>query len=291
MRSRKAFTLIELLVVIAIIAILAAILFPVFAQAKEAAKDAATLSNVKQLGLAQLMYGSDNDDAFPLFYERGWVTDSTGSLVDGPWQATTRPYVKSMQLYFHPKGPTIAQSDTQRWIKEVQYFGVVPRAAALVNNSNGLIFANGWWTNNTDAYIDGPYGAGVAANYNNTLGGGVASKTQSSIQEISENIMIAEGTSYDFGWGRNATAGAGKVQIYCGSAFATSQSTFPNSIIGTPIARKRATQSGIGSCYYPDGLTTYVATDGSAKTGDWVGNIWETTTVSGRVVVKRMWAN
>lgn len=64
MRIRKAFTLIELLVVIAIIAILAAILFPVFAQAKEAAKDTQALSNVKNIGTAHLIYTADYDDTF-----------------------------------------------------------------------------------------------------------------------------------------------------------------------------------------------------------------------------------
>ena len=59
---RKAFTLIELLVVIAIIAILAAILFPVFAQAKLAAKKTVALSNAKQISLASQMYMNDNDD-------------------------------------------------------------------------------------------------------------------------------------------------------------------------------------------------------------------------------------
>ena len=63
---KRAFTLIELLVVIAIIAILAAILFPVFAQAKEAAKKTATLSNFKQSGTASIIYSADNDDNFPL---------------------------------------------------------------------------------------------------------------------------------------------------------------------------------------------------------------------------------
>ncbi len=64
--SRRAFTLIELLVVIAIIAILAAILFPVFAQAKEAAKKTADLSNTKQLSLAVIMYMTDVDDVNPM---------------------------------------------------------------------------------------------------------------------------------------------------------------------------------------------------------------------------------
>lgn len=66
MKPLRAFTLIELLVVIAIIAILAAILFPVFAQAKEAAKKTQCLSNTKQLGTATLLYLVDSDDAYPM---------------------------------------------------------------------------------------------------------------------------------------------------------------------------------------------------------------------------------
>lgn len=65
LRHKRAFTLIELLVVIAIIAILAAILFPVFAQAREKARQAACQSNLKQLGLAFLQYAQDYDDCFP----------------------------------------------------------------------------------------------------------------------------------------------------------------------------------------------------------------------------------
>src|SRR5688572_13557866 len=66
MRKSKAFTLIELLVVIAIIAILAAILFPVFAQAKEAAKKTTCLSNKKQIATSALIYAGDYDDYFPM---------------------------------------------------------------------------------------------------------------------------------------------------------------------------------------------------------------------------------
>ena len=65
-RTRTAFTLIELLVVIAIIAILAAILFPVFAQAREKARGIACLSNLKQLGLSFEMYLQDYDEVMPI---------------------------------------------------------------------------------------------------------------------------------------------------------------------------------------------------------------------------------
>ena len=78
MNHRRAFTLIELLVVIAIIAILAAILFPVFAQAKVAAKKAVSLSNVKQQGLAIVMYGGDTDDMMPTGLDPDAVVNGHG---------------------------------------------------------------------------------------------------------------------------------------------------------------------------------------------------------------------
>ena len=90
----KAFTLIELLVVIAIIAILAAILFPVFAQAKTAAKRTSDLSNVKQITLGVNMYFGDNDDAPPLYriVDNGgdWWTSRMHS-----WKDSTSPYIKN----------------------------------------------------------------------------------------------------------------------------------------------------------------------------------------------------
>lgn len=91
--QRKAFTLIELLVVIAIIAILAAILFPVFAQAKVAAKKSADLSNVKQIGLGVVMYAGDYDDTYPrAFYFPTFVNDWGNAFT---WREATQPYIKS----------------------------------------------------------------------------------------------------------------------------------------------------------------------------------------------------
>jgi len=91
--QRKAFTLIELLVVIAIIAILAAILFPVFAQAKLAAKKTAALSGNKQLALAIIMYNNDSDGQFPLgFQGQSW----TGNDL---WAQRVQPYTKSIGVF------------------------------------------------------------------------------------------------------------------------------------------------------------------------------------------------
>ena len=91
--QNKAFTLIELLVVIAIIAILAAILFPVFAQAKLAAKKTTDLSNVKQLAIGFLLYGSDADDRYPL---------ASYPHPHNSWAITIQPYVKSLALLRSP---------------------------------------------------------------------------------------------------------------------------------------------------------------------------------------------
>ena len=99
----KAFTLIELLVVIAIIAILAAILFPVFAQAREAAKKTQCISNTKQLGIANLMYMGDNSDMMPpyqVFAPSPW-TDITGSVTLG-FTYLLQPYSKSNLYTFCP---------------------------------------------------------------------------------------------------------------------------------------------------------------------------------------------
>jgi prepilin-type N-terminal cleavage/methylation domain-containing protein len=108
--SRRAFTLIELLVVIAIIAILAAILFPVFAQAKAAAKATASISNAKQIILASLSYSADYDDHAVLSqkWEATQTNDSARPVDAGwitIWTYTLQPYMKNKDVHGDPAGP------------------------------------------------------------------------------------------------------------------------------------------------------------------------------------------
>ena len=158
MHHRRAFTLIELLVVIAIIAILAAILFPVFAQAKEAAKKTSSLSNVKQLALANVMYAGDNDDLFPdqnrdangfPWWTAGSETpcnvngvDDTdvnggcrlGFLSEGAhqnWGRSLFPYIKSLDMY---KSSAAKISDNVPW-----NYSNVPGAGNASYAYNGIV--------------------------------------------------------------------------------------------------------------------------------------------------------
>src|SRR5215469_15606399 len=101
-RVRQGVTLIELLVVIAIIAILAAILFPVFAQAREKARQTSCLSNIKQLTLGFVMYSQDYDETFPQWnwadsYSAPWGDKATVSPNNATsiWYYAIFPYVKS----------------------------------------------------------------------------------------------------------------------------------------------------------------------------------------------------
>jgi prepilin-type N-terminal cleavage/methylation domain-containing protein/prepilin-type processing-associated H-X9-DG protein len=119
--SRRGFTLIELLVVIAIIAILAAILFPVFAQARDRARAATCLSNIKQLSLAVGMYAQDYDETL-LFYPGGnncsWryicsTTEAPRDYLD--WWDVVLPYTKNNKIYDCPSAAAVTTSALAFW--------------------------------------------------------------------------------------------------------------------------------------------------------------------------------
>lgn len=95
---RSAFTLIELLVVIAIIAILAAILFPVFARARENARRSSCQSNLKQIGLGVMQYTQDYDEAYPFGHNQGG--GASGGYLN--WYSGVDPYLKSRQIFTCP---------------------------------------------------------------------------------------------------------------------------------------------------------------------------------------------
>ena len=109
MSRTKGFTLIELLVVIAIIAILAAILFPVFAQARESARTTSCLSNSRQLGTSLMMYVQDYDETYP------WGANTEGAGIDNndAWPDLIFPYVKNDGVY---GCPTSSPATKESWM-------------------------------------------------------------------------------------------------------------------------------------------------------------------------------
>jgi prepilin-type N-terminal cleavage/methylation domain-containing protein/prepilin-type processing-associated H-X9-DG protein len=128
----RGFTLIELLVVIAIIAILAAILFPVFAQAREKARAATCLSNMKQVGLALSMYVNDYDEMYPNHQD----TDHFMLPTAPPnWGRALQPYIKNMRVYTCPTAriwPGQAANAAKGWeITSILGNGVLMRPKGL----------------------------------------------------------------------------------------------------------------------------------------------------------------
>ena len=160
LRIRKpAFTLIELLVVIAIIAILAAILFPVFAQAREKARAIQCLSNARQLGTAITLYAQDYDETLcPSVFEVNKVRFN-------PYSVTLLPYLKSADIYNCPSdnSPKDPNRLAESWCPDQAVTVVNGRRLDLKNRTMNLISGLNGYGPQPDAVMCVNWGAGLAA--------------------------------------------------------------------------------------------------------------------------------
>ncbi|MGV3719949.1 MAG: DUF1559 domain-containing protein [Actinomycetota bacterium] len=161
---RRGFTLIELLVVIAIIAILAAILFPVFARAREAARQSSCLSNTKQMGNAVLMYVQDYDEIYPWMWQGGggsaWVhipVNQTASSDYYIWAEWIYPYVKNDGVF---------QCPSRKFTQAQMPFTTFP----------------------------------VSYNYNGNATGGLSGAAMASIEAPATTVLLYDGWTMDAWW-------------------------------------------------------------------------------------------
>lgn len=181
--SRRAFTLIELLVVIAIIAILAAILFPVFAQAKNAAKKTTSISNLRQISTAHVLYMGDYDDTTaPLFWYDPNFTAFPTSQGFTYWPLLLNPYVKNRQLFLCPNDRA-----TDPVLTDPQGRGRFDPAGGFYDYFLGANPSYGY----NYRYLNQFLGTRIIGGMPTRLFGGVSA---TSLENVSQTILYAEAT-------------------------------------------------------------------------------------------------
>jgi prepilin-type N-terminal cleavage/methylation domain-containing protein len=220
---RNAFTLIELLVVIAIIAILAAILFPVFAQAKEAAKKTQCISNTKQTGLGGLMYAGDSDDVLPRHDNNGscgygevpcntpdwgdFTFPSGGTAKDGEtvmYFGALQPYLKNVDISICP---SIGRTNWSGVFATAALSGVTPPAGGYKKSDEAYYYNTmGQMAINMLA-ID--YGAPTSATNNRA---GAPKGRLGAIARPADVIMFTAESAWD--WGPSVSNGLGNGAVW-----------------------------------------------------------------------------
>lgn len=317
---KKAFTLIELLVVIAIIAILAAILFPVFAQAKVAAKNTVNLSNLKNLGLAVIMYTNDADDSFPL--EQIIDANDTAFFGISPWQVEAQPYIKNWGIFQHPLGPSIPSSPPaiQAWRQALMYGAMAKAENTGLNHftaSTGVGSFARRVCNSQPCQYEGLFGVGcndpvTLKTCDATLGYGgandVSSYTTTGVGNPANALMVSEGSMWDLWSGYSGLINPCTYGVYWSPAQFDILGQVGQFSMACPAARKipraqSAPTGAAGTCTpsnlcdgiinfgIQNGFSTYVATDGHAIAQDYRGGPMKAILLADGVttVLQGMW--
>lgn len=174
---RVGFTLIELLVVIAIIALLAAILFPVFARARENARKSSCMNNMKQIGIGVLQYVQDYDETYPVSNNMQGAGANYATNGNGNWIAVTQPYIKSWQVFACPSAVPNSSLTAPNGPSKTNYFfnGVaLGRNQAAIQRTSTLILTHEYAFLSSDAFIRpqiDPVNTAIVAPYNGNYKG------------------------------------------------------------------------------------------------------------------------
>ena len=259
--KHQAFTLIELLVVIAIIAILAAILFPVFAQAKLAAKKASDLSSVKQIGTGTILYLNDSDDVFPLV---DFTRPDYDYTYDYRWSSTLclGPYLKSAPIFLSPVDTAVkpalpATATTVPAARNAQ----AATNSFMANAISPSLFAPGYFPPTvTMANHRGIFGAGYYYAGPTEL----TSASNTAIEAISETIMYANGAVENMAYaGCTGPSGPNTELTRCGYEDVVSGYQTLNLATGTNYGYPDANLKKAWAKF--SGVSNYVFADTSAK--------------------------
>ena len=248
---QRAFTLIELLVVIAIIAILAAILFPVFAQAKNAAKGTQSVSNIKQNATGTFLYAGDSDDVFPAQYMGG---------ADDGWQRSwimiQMPYTKSYGIFKDPSDSATIKADTGPKISYVAN-GVL---SGMCNNTAGT-----FWK------FRGVFGHNGPTDYGSTNWYENGTRSQTQINEVANTVMFATKSKLPTGANGGAQdegAFSPWGKIYQGPSTLDTGTSNTGVLAGQKnglFSAPDPTYKGFLDRYYGSGASPVAFTDGHAK--------------------------